>query len=209
MVRAGKTVVAAGAWLNQLLDPIGVECFVKPRKRQVFNIKAETEALKTLLHTDKFSNGGSLPFTILPKPSVYIRPNLDGEGFGLGFADEFPRAYRLEEHPKPEAEFYRQGLQPVVAKYLPQFEGAQSSGGFAGLYEVNTLDEQPVVFSEHGFVVVGGGSGSGIMKADAIGRIAAAGYAGEEYAALFGGGRFRVADLGLKERRVEHEKLVI
>jgi glycine/D-amino acid oxidase-like deaminating enzyme len=77
------------------------------------------------------------------------------------------------------------------------------------LYEVNTLDEQPVIFSEHGVVVVGGGSGSGIMKADAIGRIAAAVCAGQEYGALFGGRQFRVSDLGLKERCVEREKLVI
>ncbi len=208
-IRAKKTVVATGSWLPQLLDPVGVECFVKARKRQVFNIKANSESLKTMLHTNEFSDAGFLPFTILPKPSIYIRPNLEGEGFGVGFADEFPRAYKIEDHPKPEASFYEHGLQPFVAKYFPQFEGAQSQGGFAGMYEINTLDEQPVIFGEHGLVVVGGGSGSGIMKADAIGRIAAAVYAGQEYAVLFGARKLRVSDLGLRERRVEREKLVI
>jgi FAD-dependent oxidoreductase domain-containing protein 1 len=100
-------------------------------------------------------------------------------------------------------------LQLVVAKYFSQFESAASSGGFAGLYEINTLDEQPVVFGEHGLVVVGGGSRSGIMKADSIGRIAAAAYAEQAFATLFGGRKFRVSDLGLKERRVEQEKLII
>jgi FAD-dependent oxidoreductase domain-containing protein 1 len=209
VIRAKKTVVAAGAWISQLLDPVGIECFVKARKRQVFNVKADTPALKTLMRTTGFTEAAILPFTVLPKPAVYLRPNIDGEGFGIGFADEFPRAFRLEEHPKPENEFYQNGLQPIVAKYFPQFEGATSSGGFAGLYEVNTLDEQPVIFGEHGVVVVGGGSGSGIMKADAIGRIAAAVYAGQKFATLFGGPQFRVRDLGLKERRVEQEKLVI
>ena len=208
-IRAKKTLVAAGAWLSQLLDPVGIECFVKARKRQVFNVKADTQALKKLLHATEFSDAGCLPFTVLAKPAVYLRPNLEGEWFGIGYADEFPRAFRLEEHPKPEADFYRHGLHPVVAKYLPQFEDAQSSGGFAGLYEINTLDEQPVIFGEHGVVVVGGGSGSGIMKADAIGRLAAAVYAGEEHATLFGGRQFKVSDLGVKERRVEPEKLVI
>jgi glycine/D-amino acid oxidase-like deaminating enzyme len=208
-IRAKKTVVAAGPWLSQLLDPLGIECFVKPRKRQVFNVKAQTEPLKKLLHTADFSDAGCLPFTVLPQPSVYLRPNLEGEGFGVGYADAFPRAFRPEEHPKPEPNFYLHGLQLVVAKYLPQFEGAASSGGFAGLYEVNALDEQPVIFEEHDAVIVGGGSGSGIMKADAVGRIAAAVYAGQEYATLFGGRQFRVADLGLKQRRVEQEKLVI
>jgi FAD-dependent oxidoreductase domain-containing protein 1 len=96
-----------------------------------------------------------------------------------------------------------------VAKYFPQFVGAASSGGFAGLYEINTLDEQPVIFGEHGVVVVGGGSGSGIMKADAIGRVAAAANAGQEYATLYGGRQFKVSDLGLRNRRVDPEKLII
>jgi glycine/D-amino acid oxidase-like deaminating enzyme len=209
VIRAKKTVVAAGAWLAQLLDPVGIECFVKACKRQVFNVKADTEALRKLLRTSEFSDAGCLPFTVLPKPVVYLRPNLEGKSFGVGYADEFPRAYQVEEHPKPETDFYRHGLHPIVVKYLPQFEAAASTGGFAGLYEINTLDEQPVVFGEHGVVVVGGGSGSGIMKADALGRIAAAVYAGEEYATLFGGRPFKVSDLGLKERCVEREKLVI
>jgi glycine/D-amino acid oxidase-like deaminating enzyme len=209
VIKAKKTVVATGAWLSQLLDPIGIECFVKARKRQVFSVKADTEALRKLLNTKEFSEAGCLPFTILPKPSVYLRPNLEGEGFGVGYADEFPRAFRIEEHPKPEIEFYQYGLHPVVAKYFPQFEASKSTGGFAGLYEINTLDEQPVIFSEHGLVIVGGGSGSGIMKADAIGRIAAAAYFGNEYALLFGGRMFRVSDLGLEKRLVEREKLII
>ncbi|NIQ07001.1 MAG: hypothetical protein GWO20_15115 [Candidatus Korarchaeota archaeon] len=47
------------------------------------------------------------------------------------------------------------------------------------------------------------------MKADAIGRIAAALYNGEEYAFLYGRRRFRVSDLGLENRCVEREKLII
>jgi len=58
-------------------------------------------------------------------------------------------------------------------------------------------------------IVVGGASGSGIMKADSTGRIAAALYKGEEYAVLYGGREFKVSDLSLKERKVEREKLII
>jgi glycine/D-amino acid oxidase-like deaminating enzyme len=58
-------------------------------------------------------------------------------------------------------------------------------------------------------MVVGGASGSGILKADAIGRIAAALCKGEEYALLYGDRKFRVSDLGLKNRDIEPEKLVI
>ncbi len=189
--------------------PHWVECFVKARKRQVFNVKANSESLRKLLRTGSFSDAACLPFTVLPRPSIYIRPNLEGEDFGVGFADEFPRAYRIEDHPKPEADFYDHGLLPFVAKYFPQFEGTPSQGGFAGLYEINTLDEQPVIFGEHGLVVVGGGSGSGIMKADAVGRIAAAVYSEQDYVTLFGARKFRVSDLSLRKRKVEREKLVI
>jgi hypothetical protein len=56
---------------------------------------------------------------------------------------------------------------------------------------------------------VGGASGSGILKADSMGRIAAALYGGEEFANLYGERKFKVSDLGLKNRSVEPEKLVI
>jgi FAD-dependent oxidoreductase domain-containing protein 1 len=208
-IRSKKTVVAAGPWLSQLLDTVGMECFVKPRKRQVFSVKANTDALKKLLKNTDFSKAGCLPFTVLAEPSVYLRPNLEGELFGIGYADDFPRAFRLEEHPKPEADFYQNSLYPVVSKYFPQFDGAVSSGGFAGLYEITTLDEHPVIFEDHDVIVVGGGSGSGIMKADAIGRIAAAVYEQEDYATLYGEKLFKVSDLSLKNRAVETEKLII
>jgi glycine/D-amino acid oxidase-like deaminating enzyme len=58
-------------------------------------------------------------------------------------------------------------------------------------------------------MVVGGASGSGILKADAIGRIATALFNGEEYATLYGGRKFKVSDLGLKNRHIETEKLTI
>jgi hypothetical protein len=42
-----------------------------------------------------------------------------------------------------------------------------------------------------------------------MGRIAAALYGGEEFANLYGERKFKVSDLGLKNRSVEPEKLVI
>jgi FAD-dependent oxidoreductase domain-containing protein 1 len=85
----------------------------------------------------------------------------------------------------------------------------QPFSSFAGLYEINSIDGQPIIFEENGVLVVGGASGSGILKADAIGTIAAALYNGEEYAYLYGDRKFKVSDLGLRNRSVEPEKLVI
>jgi len=209
MIRAKKTVVAAGAWLASLLDPLGVECYIKPKKRQIFSLKAKTEALKKLLWIKDFSPVGCLPFTILPKPSVYLRPALEEDAFWLSYGDEFPRAFQLEDDPQPEENFYRYGIYQVLVKYFPQFKDCQPFSAFAGLYAINILDGQPVIFEENDLMVVGGASGSGIMKADAIGRIAAALYSGEEHAMLYGDREFKVRDLGIKNRHVEPEKLVI
>jgi glycine/D-amino acid oxidase-like deaminating enzyme len=209
LIKAKKTIVAAGAWASQLLDPIGVECFIKARKRQIFSIKAETEALRKMLFTKNFTDAGCLPFTILPRPSAYIRPAPEENALWLAYGDEFPRAFKIEDNPEPEENFYKYGLYQVFVKYFPQFAACQPFSAFAGLYEINTIDGQPLVFEENNLMVVGGASGSGIMKADAIGRIAAALYRGEEYAWLHGERRFKVSDLGLKGRNVEPEKLVI
>jgi glycine/D-amino acid oxidase-like deaminating enzyme len=209
LVRARKTVVAAGAWASQLLDPIGIECFIKAKKRQIFSVKAKTEGLRKLLYTKEFTDAGSLPFTILPKPSAYIRPAPEEEALWLAYADEFPRAFKVEDNPEPEEHFYRYGLYQVMVKYFPQFTDCQPFSAFAGLYEINTIDGQPLIFEENDLMVVGGASGSGILKADAIGRIAEALYNGEEYAMLYGDRKFKVSDLGVRSRHVEPEKLVI
>ena len=208
-IKAEKTILAVGAWMAQLLDPLGIECFIKAKKRQIFSVKAKTEALKKLLFRKDFSDAGCLPFTILPKPSAYIRPSPEEEALWLAYADEFPRAFKIEDDPQPEDNYYNFGLYQVFVKYFPQFTDCQPFSAFAGLYETNTLDGQPVIFEENGLMVVGGASGSGILKADAIGRIASSLYEGEEYALLYGDRKFRVSDLGLKARNVEPEKLVI
>lgn len=209
LIRAKNTVIATGAWLAQLLDPLGIECFVKPKKRQVFSVKANTEPLKRLLYSKEFTNAGCLPFTIFPKPSVYIRPAPEEEALWLAYADEFPRPFKYEDDPQPEDNYYRYGIYQVLAKYLPQLIDCQPFSAFAGLYEINSLDGQPVIFEENGLIIVGGASGSGILKADSISRIAAALYNDEQYAMLYGDRKFKVSDLGLKKRSVEPEKLVI
>jgi glycine/D-amino acid oxidase-like deaminating enzyme len=208
-VKAKKTILAAGAWASQLLDTVGIECFIKPKKRQLFNISAKDAALKQLLFTKGFNSVGCLPFTILPNPRILIRPFPNESVFWLGYADDFPRAFTIEDEPQPEKNFYQYGIYQILVKYFPQFRNCRPTSAFAGLYEINTLDSQPVIFEKNDLLVVGGASGSGIMKADAIGRVAAALYSGEEYATLYGDRKFKVSDLGLEKRRVEPEKLVI
>jgi glycine/D-amino acid oxidase-like deaminating enzyme len=209
LLKAKKTIVATGAWVSQLLDPVGIESFVKAKKRQIFSVKAKTDALRKLLFSREFTDAGCLPFTILPRPTAYIRPAPEEDALWLAYADEFPRAFKIEDDPQPEENYYTYGLYQVMSKYFPQFTDCQPFSAFAGLYEINSIDGQPLIFEENGLMVAGGASGSGILKADAVGRIAAALYNDEEYALLYGDRKFKVSDLGLKHRNVEPEKLVI
>jgi glycine/D-amino acid oxidase-like deaminating enzyme len=209
IIKAKKTILTTGAWIYQLLDAVGIECYVKPRKRQLFNVTAKDTTLKQLLFTKGFNSIGCLPFTILPNPRVFIRPFPNESVFWLGHADDFPRAFKIEDDPQPEKNFYQYGIYQVLVKYFPQFKDCKPTSAFAGLYEINTLDGQPIIFEENDLIAVGGASGSGIMKADAIGRIAAALYSGEEDALLYDDRKFRVSDLGLKKRCVSPERLII
>ena len=206
-IEAKKVIVAAGAWSYKLLDEIGIDCHSKPKKRQVFSLPAETSELMRLLNTKGFNQYGIMPFTVLPK-GVYIRPEPFEKRFWTGMSDDLGRPFRLEEEPLPEERFYLYGVYPVLSKYFPQFTNIRPLSMWAGHYDIS-IDSQPVVFEEYDLIVSAGTSGSGIMKADAIGRITAALYFGRETAILYGGEEFRVSDLSLDRRRVERELLVI
>ena len=208
-IKAKKTIIAAGTWASTLLDKVGIDTPSKPIKRQLFSVKANNDQLKQLLYAKGFTKEGCMPFTILPKPRVYIKPALEEDAFWFSYGDHFPRAFKLEDDPQPEENYYKYGIYQVATKYFPQFIGTQPHGSWAGQYALNTLDGQPVIFEEDNTIVVGSCSGSGNMKADAVGRIAAALYAGQEHAVLHGEREFKVSDLGMKKRNVEPEKLII
>jgi glycine/D-amino acid oxidase-like deaminating enzyme len=208
-ITAKKTIIAAGTWSSSILDQVGIDIPSKPIKRQLFSVRANTEPLKQLLHAKGFTKEGCMPFTILPKPRVYIKPALEEEAFWFSYGDHFPRTFKLEDDPQPEENYYKYGIYQVATKYLPQFIDCQPNSSWAGQYALNTQDGQPVIFEENDVIVVGSCSGSGNMKADAIGRIAATLYAGKEHALLHGEKEFRVSDLSMKKRNVEPEKLII
>jgi glycine/D-amino acid oxidase-like deaminating enzyme len=71
-ISANTIVLSAGARTPLLLDPVGVDCMIKPRKNQLFQIRAPS--IQRLLNTKGFNAEGTVPFTILPKGQVYFRP---------------------------------------------------------------------------------------------------------------------------------------
>jgi glycine/D-amino acid oxidase-like deaminating enzyme len=97
----------------------------------------------------------------------------------------------------------------VLSEYFPCFTTLRPANMWAGLYDVNSLDSTPIVARVENCIFTAGMSGSGIMKADAVGRIAAALHDHKEEAALYGNYNITTAQVGLANRRVEQEKFVI
>jgi len=203
---AVELVVAAGAWTPSLLDPIGVDCHVKPQTRQVFGLKGPGV---DALHAENHFPGSELPVIVLPAGGVYLKPIRAQGLLVVGCADRWGRAYALEDDPRPEPRFLDNQIGPVLTAYLPGLRGAEVPVSWAGQYHYNTLDGNPYIFKESNITVAVGSSGSGIMKSDSIGRVAAAVHAGNVEAKLFDGTRVRVANLGVRSRNVEEEKLII
>jgi glycine/D-amino acid oxidase-like deaminating enzyme len=202
---AGTVIIAAGAWNGRLLAQAGVEIPVAPRKRQLFSVPARKESILRLLHNSSFSPHTLLPMTILPG-GAYLRP--ERASFILGYANP-EQAPGLEEPAKAERGFFETRIRPQVAPYFPAFEGLAPTHAWAGHYDEHGPDNTPFVEWLAGALVVGGSSGSGVMKADSLGRIVAGRLQGLVVVELGHGRAFRVADLGLTPRTVPPEEFVI
>ena len=206
-IRAGTTVVATGVWAQQLLDPIGIDANMRPKKRHIFVFK--DPRLRGLFELKGLNEYGALPLTVLPKSGVYLKAELSEESIWVGCADNLGRRFGLEDDPQPEEGYYTESIYHVLVEYFPYFKDVRPVNMWAGQYAINSFDGIPVVAPAPGMIYVGAASGSGIMKCDALGRIAAALYMGDDEAELYGGRRFRVADLGVRSRRVEREEFII
>jgi glycine/D-amino acid oxidase-like deaminating enzyme len=202
----GETViVATGAWMGLTLAPTGLGVPMVPRKRQLFSIPAQEEPLSRLLATPGFNDHNLLPFTILPG-GAYLRPG--AASFILGYANP-EQAPGLEEPARAQDDFYQNRIGPQAAAYFPVFQGLVPTYAWAGHYDEHLPDHTPFVERLAGALMVGGSSGSGVMKADSVGRIVAARFGGLDVVELGDGGKFRVDDLGWARRAVPPEEFVI
>jgi glycine/D-amino acid oxidase-like deaminating enzyme len=204
-IQAGTVVVAAGAWAGRTLALAGLDIPMVPRKRQLFSIPAREGPLRHLLSTPGFNPHNVLPFTILPGEG-YLRPAK--ASFILGYAnpDQTPG---LEEPAAPRSDFYTNSIRPQVEAYFPVFRGIAPTYAWAGHYDEHLTDRTPFVERLAGAIIVGGSSGSGVMKADSLGRIVAGLYGGLDVVELGHGGGFRIADLSLGQRAAPPEEFVI
>jgi sarcosine oxidase subunit beta len=204
-ILAGAVIIAAGAWTGRVLARAGLEVPIVPRKRQLFSVPAKNEVHVRLLHNSSFSSHNLLPLTILPE-GAYLRPGR--ASFILGYANP-DQAPGLEEPAKAQRDFFEVRIRPQVERYFPAFQGLVPTHAWAGHYDEHLPDSTPFVEPLSGALVVAGSSGSGVMKADSLGRIVAGRLEGLEFVELGHGGQFRVAELGLTKRAVPPEEFVI
>lgn len=215
----GKQVIlATGAWINELLDPLGARSLTKAKKRQLFTI----DHLDHFVKNSNFApNYNTFPFTILPTGGVFLKPLEHAGSVVVGTSDVIGRAFEPTylkgtassnlDHPKAEENFFIYNILPVLQTYFPGIFDNIKTKGTAGMYAYS-VDKYPVIDQVDGLgnlFIVTGASGSGIMKADSIARICVSRIYQEESAILYGGAEVQVARFGIKHRNLPHETLVI
>jgi len=159
VLRAGTTVNCAGAWAAQVAHTAGVEIPVVPVRRQIF-------AVDTQIKPER-------PLPLIFHPSgLYLRSESGGLILCGRSLDEDPVAFDFNW----ERERFMDVIWPELAAFIPAFESLKLIRGWAGLYEVNTLDHNAVIgpWPElEGFYLCNGFSGHGLMQGPAVGQYVA------------------------------------
>jgi FAD-dependent oxidoreductase domain-containing protein 1 len=156
VLRSGIVVNAAGPWAGEIGRMVGIGIPLSPINRQVFAVKPEV------------SMDRNLPLVIAPS-GLYFRSESGGlilvgrsmeeDESGFGFRWDWKR--------------FTERLWPELARIVPAFEKLKLVRGWAGLYEVNRLDNNAILgpWPElGGFYLINGFSGHGVQQSPAAGR---------------------------------------
>ncbi|MBY8999812.1 MAG: FAD-binding oxidoreductase [Candidatus Heimdallarchaeota archaeon] len=219
---ADTFILATGPWANELLLPIGIDSHALALKKSLYRV--QTTRLAGLLDNEHFNEERTIPFMIFPIHGIYVKPVKynnsvwigGGSTIGHPYVMSCPDSYTPGENPLDDTQAdprdYEYDQYLILSEYLPVLKDQPLTNQWSGFYAINTIDKNPVVFKPAGIeslIIVTSGSGSGIMKSDAVGRIADALYRGKEFAELYGGKKFKVSRLGLIARDIDKEYFVI
>ncbi len=226
-VRTDRVVVAAGAWAERILHPFGVATGCAPRVQLNFAVSGSgvAELLRwepPVRAIDRVDGRTRFPFLILPTGAT-LKPVFRQTQLWVGCLDTTAHAIGTREDPGKdgrldynmaelgERDAFGTDVLPAVTPYLPRFEtsSVRLENAWGGYYNFSpdglpVLTEQP-----YGVLFVGGDSGSGIMKADSLGRLVAARCEGRPDARLFTGESYRVDRISLSHRSVEEERIIL
>ena len=226
-VRTDTVVVAAGAWGEKLLHPLGVATACSPRVQMLFSVSGA--AVDRLLQweprvrpVDAPGGRSRFPFLILPTGAT-LKPVFRQRHLWVGCVDTVAHPIGTREDPGRngrldynmaelgERDAFATDVLPTISPYLPDFEtnAVRLENAWGGYYNFSP-DGLPVLTEEpYGVLFVGGDSGSGIMKADALGRLVAAKCAGATDARLFTGESYRLDRLSLTHRVIQEERIIL
>ena len=217
-----NVILTTGAWINQLLSPLGINSSIRAKTRQLFTICNMSSFIRNSHFANQFN---TIPFTILPIGGIFVKPVPNTDCVVVGCSDDIGREFLQESiagdrttNPKlenliGEIDFYVRNILPVLHAYFPSIftETSKVELPSAGNYAYS-LDKFPVIQQDpqlRNFFFCSGASGSGIMKGDSIGRILSALICGDEEAKLYGGYKVNVADFSLHRRNLPKETLVL
>lgn len=226
-VRTDRVVVAAGAWAERILHPFGVATGCAPRVQMNFSVSgpgvAELLAWEPPVRPiDRVQGKARFPFVILPTGAT-LKPIFRQTHLWVGCVDTVAHPIGTREDPGKdgrldynmaelgERDAFGTDVLPAVTPYLPRFEtsAVRLENAWGGYYNFSP-DGLPVLAEQpYGVLFVGGDSGSGIMKADSLGRLVAARCEGQTEVRLFSGESYRVDRLSLTHRDVEEEKIIL
>jgi glycine/D-amino acid oxidase-like deaminating enzyme len=153
---AGCVVNCGGAWAAQLAETAGVNLPVVPVKRQVF-------ALDPAVKPD-----GPLPLTVLLS-GLYFRTETGGLILLGKSMEEDPVGFDF----RWDDQRFMEILWPELAEFVPAWDRLKLVRGWAGLYDVNTLDHNAIIgeWPEiEGLYLATGFSGHGLQQGPAVGR---------------------------------------
>lgn len=158
VIEAGIVVNAAGTSAGKVAAMAGLHLPVEPRKRSVFVFEAR----------ERFDD---MPLLVDPS-GVYVRP--EGSVFITGGAEshETDKAADPEDF-DPDWPLFEEVIWPVLAERIPAFEAIKQTGGWAGHYDYNRLDQNAVIGPHpevENFLFCNGFSGHGLQQAPAAGK---------------------------------------
>lgn len=148
---------AAGAWAPKIARTIGVTLPIAPTKRQV-------TVFETNVHPET-----RLPALFLPSGLYVIHEDAGLFTCGKSFADD-PIGY---DDFHWQRKIFEERIWPELVEYIPAFDRLKILRGWAGLYEVNTLDGNAILGEwpeVQGLYLANGFSGHGFQQCHAVGR---------------------------------------
>ncbi len=155
-IAAGCVVDCGGAWAADLAATAGVKLPVVPVKRQIFTLDTAVKP------------EGPLPLTILLS-GLYFRTETGGMILLGKSMDDDPVGYNFGW----DDQRFMELLWPELAEFVPAWERLKLVRGWAGLYDVNTLDHNAIIgeWPEiRGLYLATGFSGHGLQQGPAVGR---------------------------------------